>query len=56
MSRKGAREGTRAIGAHIAPDLHKQVRQLSLDTDKTIQVLVEEAIALLLREYKRSEG
>ena len=39
------------FGARIDPDLIKQVKHLSVDTEKTVAVLLEEALADLILKY-----
>ena len=39
------------FGARIDPDLIKQVKHLSVDTEKTVALLLEEALADLILKY-----
>ena len=47
-----SRDGTRAITAHADPAVSKQIRQLALDEDTSVQALVHEALNLLFEKYQ----
>jgi hypothetical protein len=49
--RRPAREGKKFLGGWYSKDLSREVAQLALDNDTTVQALVGEAIDLLLRQY-----
>lgn len=46
-----SRDGTKAITAHADPAVSKQLRQLALDEDTSVQSLVHEALNLLFEKY-----
>jgi hypothetical protein len=50
-----SRDGTRAITAHADPAVSKQIRQLALDEDTSVQALVHEALNLLFEKYGRPQ-
>ena len=50
-TRRPAREGKKFLGGWYSKDLSREVAQLALDNDTTVQALVGEAIDLLLRQY-----
>jgi hypothetical protein len=50
-TRRSAREGKKFLGGWYSKDLSREVAQLALDNDTTVQALVGEAIDLLLRQY-----
>ena len=41
------------FGARIDPNLIKQVKHISVDTDKTVAVLIEEALVDLVKKYEK---
>ena len=45
---KNTRTGKKMIGGHFDPTVHRQLKQLALDRDCTIQDLLAEAIDLLM--------
>jgi hypothetical protein len=47
-----SRDGTKAITAHADPAVSKQLRQLALDEDTSVQGLVHEALNLLFERYR----
>jgi hypothetical protein len=47
------RDGKKKVTAPLTPDAHKQLRQLSLDLDRTSEALLTEAINDLFRKYGR---
>ncbi|MCG9889494.1 MAG: hypothetical protein MH252_07535 [Thermosynechococcaceae cyanobacterium MS004] len=50
-----SRDGTRAITAHADPAVSKQIRQLALDEDTSVQALVHEALNLLFEKYGKPQ-
>ena len=44
-------EGKKFLGGWYSKDLSREVAQLALDNDTTVQALIGEAIDLLLRQY-----
>ena len=44
------RQGKKALIAYFSPGVSKALRQMALDEDSTMQSLLGEAIALLMRE------
>ena len=50
-TKRSAREGKKFLGGWYSKDLSREVAQLALDNDTTVQALVGEAIDLLLRQY-----
>jgi hypothetical protein len=49
--RRPAREGKKFLGGWYSKGLSREVAQLALDNDTTVQALVGEAIDLLFRQY-----
>lgn len=47
-----SRDGTKAITAHADPAVSKQIRQLALNEDTSVQALVHEALNLLFEKYQ----
>ena len=45
------REGKRVIAGHFSADAHRTLRRLSVDKDKTVQALLEEALEDLFAKY-----
>ncbi len=41
------------VSVRLSPDLYKALRYLSVDTDKTIAVLMEEGISMVLAKYQK---
>jgi hypothetical protein len=50
-ARRPAREGKKFVGGWYSKDLSREIAQLALDRDTTVQALMGEAIDLLLRQY-----
>ena len=50
--RARTREGTRGVLIQVAPQLSRQLRQLALDCDTTVQALGVEALEGVLRKYR----
>jgi hypothetical protein len=50
-----SRDGTRAITAHADPAVSKQIRQLALDEDTSVQALVHEGLNLLFEKYGKPQ-
>jgi len=48
-----SRQQTKAIGGHFDPAVSKQLRQLGLDENKTVQGLLTEALNDLFVKYGR---
>lgn len=48
-----SRKGTKAITGHFDPAVSKQLKQISLDQDTSIQSLLSEAINDLFRKYNK---
>ncbi|NJL91055.1 MAG: hypothetical protein HC916_15640 [Coleofasciculaceae cyanobacterium SM2_1_6] len=46
-----SRQGKKAITAHVDPAVAKQIKQLALDHDTTVQHLFEEALNDLFVKY-----
>lgn len=51
IPRQHSRMGKRAITFYVKEDAFKQVRVLSVQTDKSLQELMQEAMDWLFREY-----
>jgi hypothetical protein len=51
--RAPARTGKTGVTFWLDPDVHRQLRQLSLDTDQPIQGLMEEALDDLFHKHER---
>ncbi|WP_413176456.1 ribbon-helix-helix domain-containing protein [Anabaena azotica] len=49
-----SRVGKKAIAGHFDPAVGKQLRQLALDNDTTVQALLEEALNDLFLKYGKS--
>lgn len=49
-----SRVGRKAIAGHFDPAVAKQLRQLALDNDTTVQALLEEALNDLFLKYGKS--
>ena len=49
-----SRVGKKAIAGHFDPVVGKQLRQLALDNDTTVQALLEEALNDLFLKYGKS--
>ena len=47
--RKKAAAKTQLVGAHLSPDVGKQLRQIALDEDTDVKTLLIEAINLLFK-------
>ena len=47
--RKKATAKTQLVGAHLSPDVGKQLRQIALDEDTDVKALLIEAINLLFK-------
>lgn len=47
--RHGGRVQTKLIGAHLSPDVSKQLNQIALDEDTDVKTLLIEAINLLFK-------
>jgi len=45
------RQGTKTIAGHFAPAVSRQLKQLALDRDATVQDLLSEAIRDLFRKH-----
>lgn len=48
-----SRQQTKAIGGHFDPVVSRQLRQLALDENKTVQALLAEALNDLFVKYGR---
>jgi hypothetical protein len=48
------RKGKRFIAGYFPEAIYRQLRQLSLDEDKTNQELLTEALSLLFKRYGKS--
>ncbi len=49
-----SRTGTKAITGHFDPAVSKQLKQIALDEDSTIQALLAEALNDLFKKYGKS--
>jgi hypothetical protein len=49
------RDGRRFVGAHLPPEVARQLRLISAEDDTTIQALLEEAIDLLFVKKGRAK-
>lgn len=49
-----SRATTRAVGGHFDPAVQRQMRQMALDKDSTVQELLREALNDLFVKYNRS--
>ena len=52
--RRPDRKGKRFIAGYFPDAIYRQLRQLSLDEDKTNQELLTEALSLLFKRYGKS--
>jgi len=48
-----SRRGKKALIAHVAPEVSKQVKQIALDTDRSAQAVVSEALNDLFQKYRK---
>lgn len=48
-----SRQGTKAITGHFDPAVSKQLKQLSLDQDSSVQALLAEALNDLFTKYSK---
>lgn len=46
-----SREGTKSVAGHFAPVVSKQLKQLALDRDTTVQELLRESLNDLFRKH-----
>ena len=49
-----SRQGKKAITGHFDPAVSRQLRQLALDNDTTVQALLQEALNDLFVKHRRS--
>ena len=49
-----SRATTRAVGGHFDPAVQRQMRQMALDKDSTVQELLREALNDLFVKYNRN--
>ena len=42
-----SRKGTKHVGGYFAPDVSKQLRQIALDENSSVQALLEESLDML---------
>ncbi len=49
-----SRATTRAVGGHFDPAVQRQMRQMALDKDSTVQELLREALNDLFIKYNRN--
>ncbi len=49
-----SRATTRAVGGHFDPAVQRQIRQMALDKDSTVQELLREALNDLFIKYNRN--
>jgi hypothetical protein len=47
---KTSREGTVLVGAHVSPDVAKQLRMIAAEEGTTNKALIEEALDLLFKK------
>lgn len=52
-SRRPSRASTRVVSGHFDPAVQKQLRQMALDDDSTVQELLREALNDLFTKHKR---
>ena len=48
---QSGREGTKSVAGHFAPVVSKQLKQLALDRDTTVQELLRESLNDLFRKH-----
>ena len=51
-ARAPSREGKRAVTTYVSLVAYKQIRQLSLDTETSVQDLCREGLNLMFKKYK----
>jgi len=51
--RRASRQGKRAVGAHIPPELHRALRVLAAEEGTTVNDLLTEGIRMVLRRRQR---
>jgi hypothetical protein len=52
--RPPSRRGKKVLNVHVEPEVSKQLRQLALDQDSSVQNIVIEALNDLFTKYRRS--
>jgi hypothetical protein len=48
-----SRDETVLVGAHLSPDIHKQLRILAAEENKKQHILILEALELLFSKYNK---
>ena len=52
--RSPARQGKKLVGGHFDPAVSRQLKQLALDNDTTVQELLREALNDLFTKHRRN--
>ncbi len=48
-----SRQGKKAVGFYLDPEKVRELKQVALDNDLTIQAILEEAVVMTLMRYRR---
>ena len=48
-----SRKGVKHVGGYFSPEVSKQLRQIALDEDSSVQVLLGEALDMLFQNRKK---
>ena len=49
------REGKNGVLVYVEPERHREIGNLAVDTDRSVQSLMEEAIDLMLGKHRRGK-